>query len=105
MVASGASSALVDWSTGRECAPATRRVVWRAAVVLRRDPGPPSLLAAAGLAVLTMQLAYYVPYGSDHWQHALLGLLAAFGATRHRQIDRPQREAARQVPLAQRIVA
>jgi hypothetical protein len=52
-----------------------------------------------------MQLAYYVPYGSDHWQHALLGLLAAFGATRHRQIDRPQREAARQVPLAQRIVA
>lgn len=35
---------------------------------------------------LLMQLAYYVPYGTDPWQHALLGMAMAYVATRRRAL-------------------
>lgn len=39
-------------------------------------------VASALLVLLLMQLAYYVPYGTDPWQHLLLGCAVAFVATR-----------------------
>ena len=38
--------------------------------------------SAALLALLAMQLAYYVPYGTDYLQHSLLGIVVAWVATR-----------------------
>ncbi len=48
--------------------------------------------AAPLLVLLAMQLAYYVPYGTDAWQHVLFGLAVAFVATQRRQaaIDAPR---------------
>lgn len=52
-------------------------------------------LAGALLVLLLMQLAYYVPYGTDAWQHALLGLAIAYVGTQRRAAAPPGRKSAR----------
>lgn len=62
----------------------------------RAGDAPASLL----FVWLLMQLAYYVPYGTDPWQHALLGLAVAYLATQRRPLvaaPSPPRPAAQSV--------
>jgi O-antigen ligase len=47
------------------------------------------VLAPALLTLMTMQLAYYVPYGTNYLQHALLGVALAFLATAARRTAAP----------------
>ena len=49
----------------------------------RRGEG--GVAAPALFTLIVMQLAYYVPYGTDFMQHALLGLAVAYVATQQRE--------------------
>ncbi len=71
--------------------------------MVRRAEG--GIAAPALLTLLVMQLAYYVPYGTDYLQHALLGVVAAFVATRQREVAARSPAAARRPAAQRRIVA
>jgi hypothetical protein len=71
--------------------------------MVRRAEG--GIAAPALLTLLTMQLAYYVPYGTDYMQHALLGIVGAFVATRQREVAARAPAAVRRPASARRIVA